>query len=104
MHIYLGIIYGLFIVCYETCWRLHGPQTQQYLHLGSALLKTIGCTCIPVDYDSAVEATAKKDKPSREIIQTETTVTPYKSVQVRTRHTKGKRSKCITLRNNKGPN
>lgn len=51
-------------------------QTQQYLHLGSALLKTIDWTCIPVDYDSAVEATAKKDKPSREIIQNETTVTP----------------------------
>lgn len=74
MHLYLDIIYGLFIVCYETCWRLHGPQTQQYWMSPAAEDNRLNLH--PVDYDSAVEATAKKDKPRREIIQTETTVTP----------------------------
>lgn len=74
MYKYLDIIYSLFIVWYDTCHRLLGPQTQQYLHPGPALLlKTIDWTCIPVDYDSALVGTAKKDKPSTEIIQNETT-------------------------------
>lgn len=80
----VGIIYGLFPVWYETCHRLLGSQTQQYVYSGPALpLKVTDQASILVDYESVVGVgKAKEDKPSTEIIQNEITAIAFKAVQM----------------------